>query len=192
MTCELVASFPQQKQQPLSHCKNKLQSSNFSRKIESFKYRSIGKKDKRVVYFRAAKKRLGLYFWQLGQVQCGHKSCVVCAVAQQENRKNRWGLKCSNSCLAQPSSTAVRVLKGFFGQAVTAACILYKRRTKRARKQGHKKAILPKSPILACQASNRHLANRSLSRPQLSWTSYRSLLQLSIILLEKMLLIWKA
>ena len=41
----------------------------------------------------AQKKRLGLYFWQLGQVQCGHKSCV-CAIAQQENRKNRWGLKC--------------------------------------------------------------------------------------------------
>ena len=52
----------------------------------------IQKKDK-LNLLQSPEKRLGLYFWQLGQVQCGHKSCV-CAIAQQENRKNRWGLKC--------------------------------------------------------------------------------------------------
>ena len=45
------------------------------------------------------------------------------------------------------SSTTTRVLKGFFGQAV-AACILYKR----ARKQGHKKAI-------PCRSKQGHLSS---------------------------------
>ena len=45
------------------------------------------------------------------------------------------------------SSTTTRVLKGFFGQAV-AACILYKR----ARKQGHKKAI-------PCRTKQGHLSS---------------------------------
>ena len=104
----------------------------------------IQKKDK-LNLLQSPEKRLGLYFWQLGQVQCGHKSCV-CAIAQQENRKNRWGLKCCCS-RNQAAVLLLRVLKGFFGQAV-AACILYKR----ARKQGHKKAI-------PCRTKQGHLSS---------------------------------
>ena len=80
------------------------------------------------------------------------------------------------------SSTTTRVLKGFFGQAV-AACILYKR----ARKQGHKKAI-------PCRTKQGHLSSIVLEPYfplDIEPLDYRQYYQMPPTLIGKAFVPWK-